>query len=123
MQTGVMHPGPAPPGTPTPSSMSPEEQAYANRLDAHVNNELNVFNACYAATKNLVAHHVSISPLDSAEVGAAQWEAGKRTPLEQAEPQLAIEVFRQVRQSMREEEKNEMADALKALRKFLGGDK
>jgi len=121
VQAGVMNPGPPPPGTAAAQPISAEEQAFANRLDSHVNHELNIFNACYSATKNLVAHHVSREPLDAAEVGAAQFEAGKRTPLELAEPQLAIEVFRQVRHSMREEDKNELGDALKALKKLLGG--
>ena len=39
---------------------------------------------------------LATSPADSADIGEAQFGGGKRTPIEESEPEIALEVYRQV---------------------------
>ena len=114
--------GPAPPGIEPPPEISDEQKAFMATLNASVNLETNVYNACYGAVHTLVGYLLQSQPQDSAELGASMFGGGQRTPLEMAEPQIALEVYRSVRQQMREDEKARQ-DALKGrglLRKVLG---
>lgn len=61
--------------------------------------EIQMFDSCYLAVKDMVAFRMRTDRLDAADF--AQWEAGRRSPLEAAEPQIAIEVYRQIREEMR----------------------
>lgn len=118
LSRGVLHGGAPPPGTPAELPPSPEQLAFEAALRGEVNFETNIFSAVYGAVRNMVAYWGQITPVDSAEAGQAMFGPGVRTPLEQAEPQIAVEVYRQVRENMR-------ADARAArrpgwLRRLLG---
>lgn len=64
-----------------------------------IKQEMELFDSCFLAVKEFVAFRMGRDRLDVADF--AQWEAGRRSPLEAAEPQIAIEVYRQVREEMR----------------------
>jgi len=103
--TGVLKQGTLPPGGEKPPPPVPYYKLdFFGRVDAQVNFEVNVLNMCYTATHNFVQFQQDRNPLDSADIGQATWGAGTRSPIEQAEPQMAVEVYRQVRLNLREEE-------------------
>ena len=122
VQQGSAKAGPAPPGVEPLAPPSPEQQAFVDGLNASINLETNVYHACYGAVHNVVNYLIQSQPQDSAELGQSLFGAGVRSPLEQAEPQIAMEVYRQVRENMREDEKARQ-EALRGrglLRKVLG---
>lgn len=94
--------GAPPPGIKASSKPSPEQIAFQQHLDGLVNLEVNIFNTCYGAVRNFVQYRLASEPLDSAELGQSLFGPGQRTPLEQAEPHIAIEVYKAVRQNLRE---------------------
>lgn len=109
-------PGMAPPGPP-----SAEEVAFMARLTRHVNVEVNIFKVCLDAVHNYVQFRLRTEPPDSAEVGESMFGPGKRTPLENAVPEVAAEVYRQVRLSMREEDRTgRRGDVLRGLAALVG---
>jgi len=91
--------GPRPPGMAPPPKETPEQAALVQQIDQEINFELNVLHMCYGATRNLINRLRQGQPPDAADF--AQFSAEKRTPLEIAEPQMALEVYRQVRDSLR----------------------
>lgn len=107
---------PAPP----PPVETEEQKQFRERLAGAINLELNIYNSCFRSVRNMVNQIVASTPMDSADLGEAQWSAGKRSPIEQAEPEIALEVYRQVRKEMRASEKDEADEDLKALRRLMG---
>lgn len=107
--------GPRPPGMAEPPQASAEQLAVLQRIDGEINFELNVLNMCYGATHNFVSTWQRSQPPDSAEIGEAMFGAGKRTPIELAEPEMALEVYRQVRANMRANESQAQAGPKDAL--------
>jgi hypothetical protein len=95
--------GPLPPGMSPAPQQSPEEAALLQQIDREINFELNVLNMCYGATRNLISRLKAGQPPDIAEFN--QFTSEKRTPLELAEPQIALDVYRQVRESLRHAER------------------
>lgn len=91
--------GPRPPGMAEPPKDSPEQVALLQQIDSEINFELNVLHMCYGATRNLINRLKAGQPPDVAEF--AQFGSEKRTPIEMAEPQMALEVYRQVRENLR----------------------
>lgn len=108
---------------PKPPPETAEQKAWRENLAGIINVELNIYHSCFKSVRNMVNLIVATTPQDSADLGEANWSAGKRSPIEQAEPEIALEVYRQVRQNMREEAKAETDEAMKALRTLglLGG--
>jgi hypothetical protein len=101
---------------------SAEEMAHIAALDANVNYEVNVYRLCYHAVHEMVLMRLREDPMDSADIGQGIWGAGKRTPLEKSEPRIAVEVYRQVRQSLREGERaGKKADLQALIGRALGG--
>jgi hypothetical protein len=107
---------PAPP----PPVETEEQKAWREQLAGLINVELNIYNNCFRSVRNMVNQIVASTPMDAADLGEAQWSAGKRSPIEQAEPEIALEVYRQVRLEMRASEKEEDDEDLKALRRLMG---
>lgn len=99
--------GPRPPGMAEAPQPTAGEVALIQQIDREINFELNVLNMCYGATHNFVVRWQASQPPDAAEF--AQFDAGKRTPLDLAEPQMALEVYRQVRESLRHAERGKTA--------------
>lgn len=95
--------GPLPPGVAASPKRSAEEDALIQDIDREINFELNVLNMCYGATRNLIARLRQGQPPDIAEFN--QFTSEKRTPLELAEPQIALDVYRQVRETLRHAER------------------
>ena len=95
--------GPLPPGVAPAAERNPEEAALIQQIDREINFELNVLNMCYGATRNMIARLRAGQPPDVAEF--AQFSAEKRTPLELAEPQMTLDVYRQVRETLRHAER------------------
>jgi hypothetical protein len=87
--------------TPTPPPETPEQIAWKEALAARINVELNIYHACCTSIRNLVNSLLATMPQDSADIGEGQWGPGKRTPLENAEPEIALEVYRQVKAELR----------------------
>lgn len=111
------------PGVQAPAPVSPEEQAHLRYLDRTVNYEVNVFRLCHHAVHEMVLLRVREEPPDVAEMGSGMGPA-TRTPLELAEPQIAVEVYRQVRASMREAERPQpLADRVAHIARILLGGK
>ena len=108
----------APPGYKA-QKKSPEQIAFEASLGYSINYELWVFNSCLMSVKNMVREVLSTEPPDAAEFG--QFSAGKRTPLEIAEPYIAIEVYRQVRRQLREEEERETPGLLRRVWRAVFG--
>jgi hypothetical protein len=113
---------PLPPGEKPPAPPSAEEIAFKQGLSSVINFEMNVLNVCYGAVHNLVAMRLQMEPPDSAELGQSMFGAGVRTPIEIAEPHIALEVYRQVRQTMREENTKQVKPGFlrRALRAVFG---
>lgn len=113
---------PLPPGEKPPAPPSAEEIAFKQSLNAIVNLEMNVLNICYGAVHNLVAMRLQMEPPDSAELGQSMFGGGVRPPIEIAEPQMAVEVYRQVRESMRRQETHEVKPGIlrRALKAVFG---
>lgn len=86
---------------PEPAPETPEQVAWRERLAGLINVELNIYNSCFRSTRNMVNEIVATTPQDSADIGEGQWTGGRRTPIEQAEPEIALEVYRQVKEEMR----------------------
>ena len=115
MRMGVLSPGSAPaPGVPVPPPPSPEQLAFQQTLKDTVNFEVSILNICYGAVKNFVAMNLRLEPLDSADIGKSMWGPGERTPLEVAQPQMTVEVYKSVRQSLREQEQQKPASERKS---------
>lgn len=115
---GVLTPGgPPPPGMSAPGATpeAPEQVRLVQQINAEINFELNVLNMCYAATHNFVNQWLASQPPDSAELAESTFGPGKRTPIETLEPELALEVYRQVRVNMRSWTRQPRADALGIL--------
>jgi hypothetical protein len=106
---------------PEPAPKSPEQIEWETQLAGRINVELNIYNACFHSTRRMVNLIVATTPADSADIGEGQWSGGKRTPVEAAEPEIALEVYRQVRREMRDEVKDERDEVMRAL-KTLGID-
>lgn len=98
---------------------SPEQLRWKENLARLINLELNVYNSCFESTRRMVNILLASMPADSADIGEGQWGPGKRTPLELAEPEIALEVYRQVRGNMHEQERREREDELEGLRALL----
>ena len=108
-----------PPTPPPPPPQSAEELQWKQRLASSINLELNIYHSCFMSVRKMTADIIASQPLDAADVGSSM-EKPTRSPLEIAEPQIAIEVYRQVRRNMREEERQEKDGLTAALRKILG---
>lgn len=110
---------------PTPLPETPEQAEWRERLASQINLELNVYNNCFRSVRNMVNQIVATTPADSADIGEGQFSGGKRTPIEESEPLIALEVYKQVRRNMQVEEEREREGELEALRalvqKALGG--
>lgn len=104
---------------PVPPPDSPAQAAWKERLNLLINVELNVFASCSRSVRNMVNAILAEMPADSADIGEAQFGAGKRTPLEEQEPLIALEVYKQVRRNMREEQKAQEESELSALRALV----
>lgn len=104
---------------PKPPPESAEQIAWKGRLSGHINLELNVLNSCARSVRNLINQLVAEQPADSADIAEGQWGAGKRTPLEEKEPDIVLEVYRHVRRRMDEEERRKREDELEALKELL----
>jgi len=102
---GVFTPGARPPGMPEPPGKSKAQIELEEYLEQQINFECNVLDNCLTFVQNMVRARVRMTPLDSADVQQALWGAGARSPLETAEPQLALEVYKNVRRNMRDEAK------------------
>jgi len=86
---------------PEPAPETPEQAAWRENLAGLINVELNIYNSCFRSVRNMVNSILATTPQDSADIGEGQWSGGKRTPIENAEPEIALEVYRQVREEMR----------------------
>jgi hypothetical protein len=110
---------------PTPPPETAEQAEFREQLAQKINLELNIYNNCFLSVRNMVNRIVATTPMDAADLGEAQWSAGRRSPIEAAEPEIALEVYRQVRRNMREEEERERNGEIEALRalvqRALGG--
>jgi hypothetical protein len=104
---------------PTPAPETPEQVEWRERLAGKINLELNVYNNCFRSVRNMVNQILATSPADSADIGEAQFGGGKRTPIEESEPLIALEVYKQVRKNMRLEEDRERDGELEALRALV----
>lgn len=61
--------------------------------------EVGVFNACLMAVTALIAHRLNAEPancIDTPGIGP-----GQRSPLENAEPEIALEIYRKIRERNR----------------------
>lgn len=85
------------------TNLSPETAKFMEDLNAQIDYELNIMNSCYEATTNFVSHRMRQSPTDVADFN--QFGADKRSPIEEAEPYIAIEVYKNVRRNMRGDER------------------
>ena len=113
-------PGATVPGVKPPVPPSPAEQAHILYLDRAINYEVNVYRLCFHAVHEAVLLRLHETPPDSADFD--MWGPGKRSPLEIAEPHIAIEVYRQVRESARADERAGRREDTKALiTRVLGG--
>lgn len=99
------NPTPPPPGTPEAQSKTADQIAFEERLSNHVNFEVNILNVCYGAVHNFVSMRSAMEPVDSADLGNSMFGPGNRTPIEHAVPQIAIEVYKEVRHALREDDK------------------
>lgn len=81
--------------------MSAGDRAYHQSTAHRVNVEMNLFATVFRAVRNFVNEKIRSEPPDSAELGQSMFGPGQRTPLEQSEPYIAIEVYREVKRSMR----------------------
>lgn len=106
---------------PEPPPKSPEQVQWETELAGRINVELNIYHSCFQSTRRMVNVLLASMPADSADIGEGQWTGGKRTPLENAEPEIALEVYRQVRREMRQEVRDERDEVTRAL-KTLGFD-
>jgi hypothetical protein len=104
---------------PLPPPDSPAQVAWKQNLAGLINVELNIFNACARSVRNLVNSLIAELPVDSADIGEGQFSGGKRQPLEVQEPIIALEVYKQVRRNMRDEEKRQEESELEALRALV----
>jgi hypothetical protein len=91
--------GPRPPGLPEPGPETAAQVSLIQQIDREINYEVNVLNMCYGAAHNFINRWKQGQPPDAAEF--AQFGGGTRTPIELAEPQIALEVYRQVRENIR----------------------
>jgi len=105
------NPTPPPPGTPDAQPKTAEQVAFEERLSNHVNYEVNILNVCYGAVHNFVSMRAAMEPTDSADLGNSMFGPGNRTPVELAVPQLALEVYKEVRQALREDDKRSEQEA------------
>lgn len=96
---------------------SAAQLAFEQQLARLINLEVNILNICYGAVHNFVAANLQMQPQDSAELGQSMFGGGVRTPIEQAEPQMAVEVYREVRITMREEQQMQVTPGI--LRRAL----
>lgn len=120
LTAGVLSPGNVLPPGAVAADVPADVAQFQASVSSHVNAELNILNACYAMTRNFVAVQLRNQPPDSAELGESMFGPGKRTPLEMAEPEIALEVYRQVRLNMREEERQDQDEQFRALKVLLG---
>lgn len=97
---------------------SPEQVEWESQLAHKINVELNIYHSCFQSTRNMVNVLLAGMPADSADIGNAQWGPGKRTPLENSEPEIALEVYRQVKREMRDDVKNEQDEVMAALKRL-----
>jgi hypothetical protein len=105
--------------TPEPPVRTPEQLRWEQSLAESINVELNIYHACFQSTRNMVNTIVASQPLDSADIGNATWGKGARTPLEAAEPEIALEVYREIKRQMRDDERKEMDSTIAALKKLM----
>lgn len=108
-----------PTGIEPPRPPSPDELAFRASLDSHVNLELNTFHVVYGAVGNLIQHIGKHSPVDSADLMNSAFGPGQRTPLEQAHPIIALEVYKAVRENVREEQRAAGRGRLSRLLRWL----
>ena len=98
-------PKPLPGATPGETSAASDE--FLNRVMPLAMNEANIFSLCYDAAKQVAQHQAASEMRDSATIGEAMFQPGSRTPLENAVPQIAIELYKNVRDEMKHpKEKN-----------------
>ena len=108
------------PGVKPPVPPSPAEQAHILYLDRAINYEVNVYRLCFHAVHEMVLLRLHETPPDSADFD--MWGPGKRSPLEVAEPHIATEVYKQVREQMRQDDRGARREDTKALiARVLGG--
>ena len=96
-----------PMGIEPPPEPTKEEIAFKENLSRLINLEMNIFNSCYVSVKQLVGMHLRQEPADSADLGESMWGPGKRSPLELEEPRIAMEIYKEVRKSMREADRSQ----------------
>jgi hypothetical protein len=108
--------GAPPPGFNMPESGNAAE-AFIVKMSPIVNFEANVFNLCYEAALGVLAHQRPGEMRDAVAIGESLYGAGSRTPLELAVPQIAIEIYRNVRQELRAQEdiKAKIAEAVEKI--------
>jgi len=115
----VAQPERLPPGMTAPPAKSARQIAFEENLKDVVNLEVNILNICYGAVHELVTRRAAMEPPDSAELGQSLFGPGQRTPIEQSEPAMAVEVYRQVRLTMREEDQQQPGLLARTLRALL----
>jgi len=92
-------PKPLPGATPDETSAASDE--FLNRVMPLAMAEANIFSLCYDAARIVVQHQMPQEMRDSSAIGEAMFQPGSRTPLETATPQIAIEIYRNVRDGMK----------------------
>jgi len=96
---------PIPPSGATPADTSAFADELLNGLMPLAAREANIFSLCYDAAKQVVIHQAASEMRDAVTIGEAMFQPGIRTPLETAVPQIAIEIYKNVRQEMRDQKK------------------
>ena len=94
----------APPGS-TPDERSAAAKELIDSITPLAMREANIFSLCYEAAKDVVSHHQADEMRDAVSIGESIFAPGSRTPLEASVPQIAIEIYRNVRQEMRDRKK------------------
>jgi hypothetical protein len=62
--------------------------------------EANIFSLCYDAARDIVVRQQVSESRDAVSISEAMFSPGTRTPLETAIPQIAIEIYKNVRTDM-----------------------
>lgn len=92
-------PKPLPGATSADSSAASDR--FLNRVMPLAMAEANIFSLCYDAAKQVAQHQAASEMRDAVTIGEAMFQPGSRTPLETAVPQIAIEIYRNVRDEMK----------------------
>lgn len=110
----------APPGAVAPPPPPPEVERLLARAAQTANVEVNLYALCWRLTGEFIKR-AEMTAMDAVAIAEAMWQAGKRTPLEESQPRIALEIYRQVREELRRGESDDALAAIpRALRALLG---